>query len=85
MLSLLNKMKLVVISPPVSLNKEPQLASEMIQAGLQHFHLRKPEGSRHDFEGYLRKLNTAERRNVVIHSRHELTEEWNLKVSNHAG
>ena len=74
-------MKLVVISPPMSLKNEPQLASEMIQAGLQHFHLRKPGGSLQDFQDYVRQLTTAERRHVVLHSRHELTEEWNLMVS----
>ena len=74
-------MKLIVISPPMSLKNEPQMASKMIQTGLQHFHLRKPSSSLHDLEDYIQKLGTAERGRVVLHSRHELAARWKLKVS----
>lgn len=76
-------MKLIVISPPTSLKHETQQASGMIQAGLRHYHLRKPEDSSHEFEQYVQRLSSLERQNIIVHSRHELVAEWNLKVSMH--
>ena len=73
-------MKLIVISPPTSLKQETQLVSGMLKAGLQHFHLRKPEGSEHDFREYIQDLSTAERKSIVLHASHELVAEWSLKV-----
>ncbi len=73
-------MKLVIISPPTTVENEPQLTSQMITAGLQHFHLRKPISNMHDFESYVQKLSTADRRKIILHSSHELVAEWNLKV-----
>ena len=73
-------MKLVVISPPQPIQGEAKIVSGMMSAGLEHFHLRKPEAPLSYFQQYLQELSSAERRKVVIHSNHELVPSLGLKV-----
>lgn len=73
-------MKLIVISPPTCVDGETRLVSSMLQAGLDRFHLRKPDKAKHYFERYLRDLQPDERKRIVLHSNHDLIDYWKLGV-----
>ena len=73
-------MKLALISPPHTVDRETQIVAKLFEAGLRHFHLRKPGATSFEIERYLGHFQTSERKLIVLHSSHELVDEWNLGV-----
>jgi thiamine-phosphate pyrophosphorylase len=72
-------MQLIVCSTPEILSDEQQLVHELIQSGLQTFHLRKPLFSIDEMRNWLQKMQRSDHHRVVIHSHWSLTKEFQLK------
>ncbi len=72
-------MQLILVSPPDDRPGEPEIVTLMFEAGLQHFHLRKPEFSNEDIEDYLRKIPPHFHHRIILHYQFEIAERFNLK------
>ena len=71
--------KLVVISPPVNLRDERQRVKQLMEAGLEFFHVRKPEFNRRDTEQYLREYPWDMRKKMILHHDYDLVEPYDLR------
>lgn len=71
--------RVIVISNPTDLENEHERIHSLFENGLKYFHLRKPEKSRDELEGFLRKINPKYYKRIVIHSHYSLIEKYNLK------
>ncbi len=72
-------MKLIVISNPIDLSNEHALLGALFEAGLEYFHLRKPDFTYHELERYIQLIPTQYQNRVVVHSHHQLAHEYGLK------
>jgi thiamine-phosphate pyrophosphorylase len=68
-------MKLVVISPESDEPREQAVLAELFAAGLERYHVRKPQWSRRKLAAWLRKIPPAHRSRIVLHQFHELAAE----------
>ncbi len=69
----------VVISPPSAVNQERQRVREMIKAGLEYFHVRKPGYSRSAVEGYISGFSPSLQKKMVLHHHYDLAEKHGLR------
>lgn len=73
-------MKLLVVSHPENdLKEEADHVHQLFKAGLEIFHLRKPNTTMVEFEETLTKLPPTLYKNIVIHQHYKLIEKYNLK------
>jgi thiamine-phosphate pyrophosphorylase len=72
-------MKLVVISPEHDEPRERAVLGELFAAGLERYHVRKPDWSREKLETWLRALPAEWRARVVVHTHHELVAPLGLR------
>lgn len=72
-------MKLIVVSPEQSIEDEIKVVYDLLDSGLQYFHLRKPSATKDDLRRYLDKINPIYRNRVSIHSHHELADDYDLE------
>jgi len=72
-------MKLILISNPFNLNNEHLLLSSLFENGLEYFHLRKPDHSYEELKGYLERIPQQYHNKIVLHSHHQLANEYNVK------
>jgi thiamine-phosphate pyrophosphorylase len=72
-------MKLVVISNPENFANEADQVQQLFNAGLETFHLRKPNSTLAEFEKTLTQLSPAGYKRIVIHQHYKLVEKYNLK------
>lgn len=77
-------MKLIVISSPSPVPAESTCVTRMVHAGLQTFHLRRPEWTDQHFMDFLGPLDDTCRRALVLHACHELVPTMKLKVCRHS-
>ncbi len=75
----------IVISNPTEVPNELARVNALFEAGLTHFHLRKPDFSKDDMEAYLKQIKPQFLKRVVIHSYHPLIQKYNLKGINLRG
>lgn len=75
----------IIISNPIEVQDELARVNTLFEAGLTHFHLRKPDFSKEDMESYLRQIKPQFIKRVVIHSYHPLIQKYNLKGINLRG
>mgnify|MGYP006272884685 CR=1 FL=1 len=73
------KKAVVVISPPAAVNHERQRVREMMEAGLEYFHVRKPGYSRSAMEGYISGFSPSVRKKMVLHHHYDLAERYGLR------
>lgn len=71
-------MKLIVISPESHDPRELPVVRALFAAGLERYHLRKPNWSSAELETWLGALSPDERRHVVVHAHPELVQPWGL-------
>ena len=69
-------MRLIVISPEAEDAREPAVLAELFNAGLTHYHLRKPAWSREQLATWLRALPEALHARIVLHTHHDLSAEF---------
>lgn len=72
-------MQLILISPPKMHTNELDLLHQCFNLGLKCYHLRKPAFSLNDMAEYLREIDEKYINKVVLHSHHQLKEDFNLK------
>lgn len=73
------KKAIVVISPPAVVNHERQRVREMIKAGLEYFHVRKPGYSRSAVESYISGFSASVQKKMVLHHHYDLAEKYGLR------
>ena len=71
-------MKLVVVSPADADPREPAVQAALFAAGLERYHLRKPDWSLAETATWLRALPAEWRPRLVLHRHHELVAELGL-------
>ena len=71
-------MKLIVISSPDHFPGELQLINQLFGAGMESFHLRKPQWETSEFDGLLTRLAPEFYSRIVIHDHFQLAEKYQL-------
>ena len=69
---------IILISPPSAKNGEIEMLDEFFDAGLQRFHLRKPNFSTDELSKYLEKVSPKNLSKIVIHRAPQLLEQFPL-------
>lgn len=72
-------MKLLVISNPEQIPGEATLINQLLAAGLELFHLRKPKASVTDMERLLNKVNPEFYPAIALHQHHNLAKQFGIK------
>lgn len=70
---------IVLISPEEDIINEHHILNQLFEAGLEYYHLRKPLKSYEEHQAYLNKIDTEFHNRIVVHYRHELVNDFNLK------
>lgn len=70
---------IVVISPEQNLPHELDTFHQLCEAGLTHFHVRKPQFSTEEYRHYLQQINEVHHSKLVVHHHHHLIKEFGLK------
>lgn len=68
-------MKLVVISPEGYEPREHAVLAELFAAGLERYHVRKPQWTPHVLKNFIRLVPEKWRARLVLHQHHELAHE----------
>ncbi len=71
-------MRIVLISSPGRNKGEPELVTEMFQAGLDYFHLKKPNFSTERLANYLDRIPAEFHPKIFLHSKYPLVLEYNV-------
>ncbi|MCK0126326.1 thiamine phosphate synthase [Gelidibacter sp. F2691] len=69
----------IVIAPEKDIEDEIAILTQLFEAGLEYYHLRKPTKDREMLRGYLNQIDSIYHNRIVVHSYHELVNEFNLK------
>jgi len=70
----------LLISPEQTSNTEIETLHKLFEAGLTHFHFRKPDANLEEHVTYLRQIDSRYHRYIMTHNFHyELCEVFNLK------
>ncbi len=72
-------MKLIVVSEPEFIQGEHEAVHALFEAGLELFHLRKPDATEQQLDEYLKKIKPAFMRRIVLHQHYPLINRFNLK------
>jgi thiamine-phosphate pyrophosphorylase len=70
---------IIVIAPEDDLPKEIDLLTQLFEAGLEHFHLRKPYKNYKAHCEYLNQIDEQYHNKIVVHYHHELINKFKLK------
>ncbi len=71
---------IILISPEETSENEIATLHQLFEAGLSHFHLRKPNASLDDHIAYLKKVGSAYHNRIMTHNFHkELCGQFNIK------
>lgn len=70
---------IVLIAPETDIENEISILHQLFEAGLEYYHLRKPEKSIEEHREYLHKIDSVYHNRIVTHYFHELCMEFNLK------
>ncbi|TXE20313.1 thiamine phosphate synthase [Psychroserpens burtonensis] len=70
---------IIIIAPEDDLPKEIDLLKQLFEAGLEHFHLRKPHKNYKAHCEYLNQIDEQYHNKIVVHYHHELINEFKLK------
>lgn len=72
-------MKLIVISSSHTLENESKIVTQLFEAGLETFHLRKHRLSTRNMKEFINGIPKHFHNRIVIHSHHNLARSFNLK------
>jgi thiamine-phosphate pyrophosphorylase len=73
-------MRLLLITPPTTQPGELLVARRLLDAGAPLLHVRKPDATVSELRAYLLQFEAHHRRQVVLHTHHELAVELGCKV-----
>ncbi len=77
---------LIVISWPEKIKDEARAIQCLIELGLTHFHLRKPEWKSYELEDLILKIPERYHQHIILHNHYELAKKYGLKgihLTNH--
>lgn len=72
-------MKLILISSSTLLENEAQTITQLFEAGLESFHLRKPKSSSAKIKALLKEIPSHFHNRIVLHTHHKLARKFNVK------
>lgn len=72
-------MKLILISNSGMLENESSIVTQLFEAGLECFHLRKPKQSTREIKKYIQEIPEHFHSRIVLHTHHKLARKFNLK------
>ena len=72
-------MRLVIVTPPDDVAREPHVVSDILQQSSATLHLRKPGRGPEELAGYLRHIPTGLHHRIMVHGHPYLTETFNLR------
>lgn len=72
-------MKLIVISDPVFLDREAEAVNNLFEAGLEIFHLRKPESNEKQIQAFLQNIKPGFIRRIMISDHVNLLSRYNFR------
>ena len=78
-----NSLKITVISSPNFKNQEAVMITRLMEAGLEKFHLRKPEASSNKIASLLEEIPSIHHPKIIIHRKIELLEDYKLGGYHH--
>ena len=78
-----NSLKITVISSPNFKNQEAVMITRLMEAGLEKFHLRKPEASANEIASLLEEIPSVHHPKIMIHRKIELLEDYKLGGYHH--
>lgn len=70
---------IVLIAPEKDIDNEISILNQLFKAGLEYYHLRKPNKSYDEHCEYLNLIDTKYHNRIIIHYFHELVNDFNLK------
>ena len=70
---------IVLIAPEKDIPNEIEILHQLFQAGLEYYHLRKPERDYQSHCDYLNQIDIQYHNKIVVHYHHELVNKYNLK------
>jgi thiamine-phosphate pyrophosphorylase len=70
---------IVIIAPEKNVVNEITILNQLFEAGLEYYHLRKPEKNRKEYCAYLNQIDEKYHPRIVVHYFHELVNDYNLK------
>lgn len=73
-------MRLILFTAPDTPVHELRLLDRCFQSGLKHLHVRKPGWPVERLREYVAQIDVEQRRKVVLHSHHQLSEEFEVGV-----
>ncbi|WP_035669692.1 thiamine phosphate synthase [Flavobacterium sp. 83] len=65
---------MIVISNPTFIKNEISTIHDLFENGMELFHVRKPDFSTAEMKAFLSEIKSDHRRNLVLHSHHQLAE-----------
>ena len=71
---------IIVITPPEFIPHEESIINRLFENGLHLLHLRKPGGSRKDYENFIQKIIPAFRNRIVIHDHFGLVKTYEMCI-----
>ena len=71
-------MKLIVISAPQTIENEISIIEELIEKGLEYYHLRKPDWTINQTREFIGSLSEESRKKLIIHDYYELFDEFRI-------
>ncbi len=69
----------VVIAPEKDVKGELSILNTLFEAGLEYYHLRKPDKKYEEHANYLNQINPKYHHRIVVHLFHGLLKEYDLK------
>ncbi|WP_445710222.1 thiamine phosphate synthase [Flavobacterium sp.] len=70
---------MIVISNPIEIVNEINIIHSLFEEGMELFHIRKPNYSKEELRLFLSKINSSYYSKLVLHQRHDLAEEFQIK------
>ncbi len=70
---------IILIAPEKDVEHEVKILHQLFEAGLTHYHLRKPFKGYEEHSAYLNAIDEQYHNRIVVHYFHELLNEFNLK------
>jgi thiamine-phosphate pyrophosphorylase len=76
-------MKLIVISSSSEIENETKIITQLFEAGLETFHLRKHKLSTKKTKEFIKQIPAQYHNRIVLHTHHKLARKFNLKGIHH--